>query len=201
MRAALRALVAVGAAALVAFSVAGCGGAGISEEEVDARTDAAYDRGYETAKREAATTTRRRINEAWDRGYDSGFELGGDRVTSSFNRWQEGEDYIVEVKSGPRGIDWQIHRRIRVIPSAFYSCPAGESYCNEDFSEASTAPTIPDDEPGIGIGCDRAYPDVCIPSPPPYLNCGDVVDRDFSVPRLRDPHGFDGDYDGIGCES
>ena len=48
--------------------------------------------------------------------------------------------------------------------------------------------------------CDPAYPSVCIPSPPPDLNCGDISHRRFRV-LSPDPHGFDGDNDGIGCES
>ena len=48
--------------------------------------------------------------------------------------------------------------------------------------------------------CDPAYPDVCIPPPPPDLNCGDIPYRRFRV-LPPDPHGFDGNKDGIGCES
>ena len=48
--------------------------------------------------------------------------------------------------------------------------------------------------------CDPAYPDVCIPSPPPDLDCGDITHRRFRV-LPPDPHRFDGDHDGIGCES
>ena len=47
--------------------------------------------------------------------------------------------------------------------------------------------------------CDPAYPDVCIPSPPPDLNCKDIPYRRFKV-LPPDPHNFDGDHDGIGCE-
>ncbi len=46
--------------------------------------------------------------------------------------------------------------------------------------------------------CDAAYPDVCIPSPPPDLNCNDISDRNFQV-LPPDPH-LDRDHDGIGCE-
>ena len=49
-------------------------------------------------------------------------------------------------------------------------------------------------------GCDPAYPDVCIPPAPPKLDCDDVPFRRFRV-LYPDPHGFDGDHDGIGCES
>ncbi len=48
--------------------------------------------------------------------------------------------------------------------------------------------------------CDPAYPDVCIPSPPPDLDCADIPYRNFLV-LPPDPHRFDGDGDGIGCES
>jgi micrococcal nuclease len=48
--------------------------------------------------------------------------------------------------------------------------------------------------------CDPSYPGVCIPPYPPDLNCGDVSDKGFEV-LPPDPHGFDGDGDGVACES
>lgn len=49
--------------------------------------------------------------------------------------------------------------------------------------------------------CDPAYPTLCIPSPPPNLNCTDIPYRNFPV-LPPDPHGFDGrDNDGWGCET
>ena len=48
--------------------------------------------------------------------------------------------------------------------------------------------------------CDPSYPDVCIPSPPPDLDCSDISDKRFTV-LSPDPHGFDRDGDGVGCES
>jgi micrococcal nuclease len=48
--------------------------------------------------------------------------------------------------------------------------------------------------------CNSSYPDACIQSPPPNLNCGDISDKRFEV-LPPDPHGFDRDEDGIGCES
>jgi micrococcal nuclease len=47
--------------------------------------------------------------------------------------------------------------------------------------------------------CDPAYPDVCIPPPPPDLDCVDIPYRRFRV-LSSDPHRFDRDGDGIGCE-
>lgn len=51
-----------------------------------------------------------------------------------------------------------------------------------------------------GSNCDPSYPGVCIPPAPPDLDCGDVPQRRFEV-RPPDPHGFDPDGDGVGCES
>lgn len=48
--------------------------------------------------------------------------------------------------------------------------------------------------------CDASYPTVCIPPAPPDLDCGDIGYRRFQV-LPPDPHRFDGDYDGVGCES
>ena len=47
--------------------------------------------------------------------------------------------------------------------------------------------------------CAPSYPNVCIPPPPPDLNCGDIPFRRFRVTGT-DPHRFDGDRDGLGCE-
>lgn len=47
--------------------------------------------------------------------------------------------------------------------------------------------------------CHPSYPDVCIPPPPPDLDCGDIPFCRFRVIG-DDPHRFDGDNDGIGCE-
>ncbi len=49
--------------------------------------------------------------------------------------------------------------------------------------------------------CDPSYSDRCIPSPPPDLDCEDISFRNFQVNSSLDPHGFDQDDDGIGCET
>lgn len=56
-----------------------------------------------------------------------------------------------------------------------------------------TGPTGPTDN------CDPAYPDLCIPPPPPDLDCSEIGRHDFTV-LPPDPHHFDRDRDGIGCE-
>lgn len=47
--------------------------------------------------------------------------------------------------------------------------------------------------------CDPSYPTVCIPPPPPDLDCHDIPYRQFPV-LPPDDHHFDGDHDGVGCE-
>jgi hypothetical protein len=54
---------------------------------------------------------------------------------------------------------------------------------------------------GGGGDCSSAYPDFCIPPPPPDLDCADVAPHTNFTVRSPDPHGFDGDHDGVGCES
>jgi hypothetical protein len=64
-------------------------------------------------------------------------------------------------------------------------------------TNTSTAP--PTTPPPGGTGCDPSYPGVCIAPAPPDLDCGDIPHSGFTVLE-PDPHGFDGDNDGVGCE-
>jgi len=85
--------------------------------------------------------------------------------------------------------------------------------CQDTFHAAQTlareselgiwAPTptpYPTSTPGPSGNCDPSYPTVCIPPYPPDLDCDEIPYRRFKV-LPPDPHGFDGDDDGIGCES
>ncbi len=63
-----------------------------------------------------------------------------------------------------------------------------------------TSVPVPTAEPTTAPACDPAYPDVCIPPPPPDLDCSDIPYRRFRV-LPPDPHQFDRDGNGIGCES
>lgn len=49
--------------------------------------------------------------------------------------------------------------------------------------------------------CHASYPDFCIPPPPPDLDCPQIRGpKPFRV-RAPDPHRFDRDRDGWGCEN
>ncbi len=62
-----------------------------------------------------------------------------------------------------------------------------------------TRTTRPSPTQTVAPQCDPSYPTVCIPSPPPMLSCDEVEFRDFVV-LPPDPHGFDRNQNGIGCE-
>jgi micrococcal nuclease len=65
-------------------------------------------------------------------------------------------------------------------------------------------PVAPLPPPPPSGNCAPSYPDVCIPPPPPDLDCGQISHRSFRViytVASPDPHRFDGDRDGVGCES
>jgi micrococcal nuclease len=59
-------------------------------------------------------------------------------------------------------------------------------------------------EPVQGADCDSSYPEVCVPSPPPDLDCGEIRDR-YVYEDIRvlqpDSHRLDREKDGVGCES
>jgi micrococcal nuclease len=84
------------------------------------------------------------------------------------------------------------------------ACPRAtwNPYAAADTGSSGPPSTRPDAAAPDGDGrCDPSYPDVCIPPPPPDLDCGDIPYRSFRV-LPPDPHRFDGrDDDGVGCES
>jgi hypothetical protein len=71
------------------------------------------------------------------------------------------------------------------------------------FACLSKVAPPPPPPPPSGGKCAASYPTVCIPPPPPDLDCGEIPYRNF---RVRwdvpdpDPHRFDGNHDGVGCE-
>jgi hypothetical protein len=73
-------------------------------------------------------------------------------------------------------------------------------YVSTEGAPAPEPEPTPQPTPTPTGNCDPAYPTVCIPPPPPDLDCGDISYRNFKV-LPPDPHHFDGDGDGVGCES
>ena len=84
------------------------------------------------------------------------------------------------------------------------ACPAGAGEAPPPEASPAPPPSVgaPDGE------CDPAYVNLCLPPPPPDLNCADVDPRlreaGLDALELReagvDPHGLDRDRDGLACE-
>jgi uncharacterized repeat protein (TIGR01451 family) len=74
---------------------------------------------------------------------------------------------------------------------------------NNSVSVATTVTATAPPPPPRG-NCAASYPDICIPPPPPDLDCNQIPYQNFrviyNVPD-PDPHRFDADRDGIGCET
>jgi micrococcal nuclease len=72
-----------------------------------------------------------------------------------------------------------------------------------EIDEGTRVPLAPSAKPQAGsTACDPSYPDFCIPPSPPDLNCNSPVlagRQNFTV-LPPDPHRFDADHDGVGCE-
>ena len=95
-------------------------------------------------------------------------------------------------------------RRIQAIPAASPAVICSATAPSPPPVPVPTATQQPVPRPTAtqrpAPNCDPAYPDVCIPSPPPKLICDEVQFRDFVV-LPPDPHGFDRNQNGRGCES
>ncbi|MFW6199244.1 MAG: thermonuclease family protein [Gemmatimonadota bacterium] len=93
-------------------------------------------------------------------------------------------------------------RHVETIRAAVDSARAEGAGLWDDSPGFGRSPGVeptPRRRDGSGGSCHPAYPGVCIPPPPPDLDCGDISHRRFQV-RPPDPHRFDGDGDGVGCE-
>ena len=66
-------------------------------------------------------------------------------------------------------------------------------------NQTSTSDFDSSSNSGSTEGCDPSYPEICITTYSAKLICADIPFRNFKV-LLPDPHGFDSDADGIGCE-
>jgi hypothetical protein len=103
--------------------------------------------------------------------------------------------------------------RARVVGVAFFDYRHGQTGVAPNgielhpvlgFACLSGPKPPPPPPPPSGGQCAASYPTVCIPPPPPDLDCADIPYRGF---RVRwdvadpDPHRFDGNRDGVGCES
>lgn len=107
----------------------------------------------------------------------------------------------------PSAVESGDDRLPRASTTAFSDLPPETTEAPTTTTTTTTSPpptappaTRPPATAAPARNCDPSYPGVCIPPPPPDLDCGDIPFRRFQV-VAPDPHGFDRDADGVGCES
>jgi len=91
-------------------------------------------------------------------------------------------------------------RERSALAKEIVDCPTSEMPYDPAPPDGLPAGTTPGGTSEPRSQCDPAYPTVCIPPPPPDLDCGQIPYRNFTV-LSPDPHRLDGDKDGIGCET
>ena len=129
----------------------------------------------------------------WDLNDDGIIDSNLETIVVFFNEDEAGTYDVTLYVTDIRGQIASDSIEITVEEGQGEDSPAVEEGQGEDspaVEEPATEETV----------CDSSYPDVCIPPPPPTLTCDDVTARNFKV-SPPDPHGFDDDNDGIGCES
>jgi micrococcal nuclease len=104
-----------------------------------------------------------------------------------------------EAREAGRGL-WA--QPVNSVPTSVDLLPTSVPAPTNVPAPAPTNPPAPTNapQPTELANCDPAYPTVCIPPPPPDLDCGEIPYRNFTV-LPPDPHRFDGDNDGLGCET
>ena len=154
-----------------------------------------------------------------DGGDDDGEDAGGADETPTATATPETEEYVVQAGDTLSGIAASFEVPVAllqevngitdanhlevgqtlIIPSAGAPAPTAT------IAESGTPGAAPTATPTAAVtatasaGCDRSYPDVCIPPAPPLLTCEDISQRSFRV-VAPDPHNFDQDNNGFGCD-
>jgi hypothetical protein len=134
------------------------------------------------------------VTQAQASGFATVFPVGATRPTASNLNYKAGDTVpnavVARIGVGGSICVFTLATAHYIVDIAGYLTgalpPTGSAEC--------PAPEVPPPS------CDPSYPTVCIPPPPPDLDCGEIAFNDFAVSG-SDPHGFDGDHDGIGCET
>ena len=148
-----------------------------------------------------------------DQGYDLMTADGAWRwvrparlVTTQCSGWPCRYNSVLDFvfASGPAQ-KWQAQSEIVVVPGDFPDDTAKSDHrpVLARFWPAGTgqapAPTVPAAGQQQAGSCEPSYPTLCIPIGIGDLDCRDITARRFPVTGA-DPHRFDGDGNGIGCE-
>jgi len=107
------------------------------------------------------------------------------------------QQHSSEIKNIMQSVEFKhhipVHQNTKTTDAKTTKTKSGDSSQIESTPKISKKPTRQSN-------CDSSYPDFCIPPPPPNLNCPDISQKRFTV-MGSDPHAFDRDNDGVGCET
>ena len=81
-----------------------------------------------------------------------------------------------------------------------FASPKKEPYIKPPSSQARVSAKASKVNAETTKQCDPSYPTICLQPGMRGLRCRDIGFANFVV-RGQDPHGFDRDHDGIGCEA
>ncbi len=116
--------------------------------------------------------------------------------------WSDGLCHTISEPTCPAGYPYFWSDGFCYTEPEFYDngCPNGYPYFWSDGLCHTISEYSYDKPADTTTSCDESYPDVCIAPYPPDLDCDEIIYSNFRVIG-SDPHGFDRDNDGIGCES
>lgn len=86
---------------------------------------------------------------------------------------------------------------IAIVVIGFYSIPSEKQKLS--YSRDATIERNNSGESVTILGCEKSYPDLCIPKGNTELSCNEMLEKSFVV-KHDDPNNFDPDKNGIGCE-
>ena len=155
--------------------------------------------------------------ETYEEGYNEATEFTkmlcpvGSKILVDQDDLQQKDQYgriLAKVYCGDKVLNSELlyngHANILTLycsKSEFSGEPWAKRYgCDSNEIKPTVIPSTTTSTKTQTSNCDPSYPDFCIPSPPPDLDCKDISQKKFTVIG-SDPHRFDGDRDGIGCES
>ena len=86
------------------------------------------------------------------------------------------------------------------VRSACGTTPVSDSNRQNDVAGGFAA--VGDPGQPLPVLCDPSYPTICVPPPPPRLECNDIPYKNFQVLHTtasNDPQHFDNNFDNVGC--
>ncbi|MGH2755174.1 MAG: hypothetical protein ACRDLB_12175 [Actinomycetota bacterium] len=134
-----------------------------------------------------------------------------DKLDMAEQDLEDSLDAVADLRSEKRALQKRLSTKSRSLRQARRSLSDTRSQLSQTRNELSQAqnetqspsPAAEDPQPsgssgGSGSECDPNYSGTCVPNVSYDLNCDDIAGSVTVVGS--DPHGFDGDGDGSGCE-